>query len=45
MLGEEELRNAVLIVFANKQDLPKAMPVSEITEKLGMHNLRGRTVS
>lgn len=43
MLSEDELRDAVLLVFANKQDLPKAMPVAEITEKLGLHNLRSRT--
>jgi ADP-ribosylation factor protein 1 len=42
MLNEDELRDAVLLVFANKQDLPKAMPAPEITEKLGLHNLRTR---
>ena len=34
MLSEDELRDAVLLVFANKQDLPKAMPAPEITEKV-----------
>ncbi len=42
MLGEQELNDAVLLVFANKQDLPKAMPVPEVTEKLGLHNVRSR---
>ena len=42
MLSEDELRDAVLLVFANKQDLPKAMPAPEITEKLGLHSLRTR---
>ena len=42
MLNEDELRNAVLLVFANKQDLPNAMSASEITDKLGLHNLRQR---
>ncbi len=42
MLGEPELNDAILLVFANKQDLPKAMPVPEVTEKLGLHNLRAR---
>ncbi|KAK6175101.1 ADP-ribosylation factor 5 [Patella vulgata] len=42
MLSEDELREAILIVFANKQDLPNAMPPSEITDKLGLHNLRDR---
>ena len=44
-MKEEELQNAVLLVFANKQDLPNAYNVSEITEKLGLHNFKGRTVS
>ncbi|XP_021367861.1 ADP-ribosylation factor 1 isoform X1 [Mizuhopecten yessoensis] len=42
MLGEDELRDAVLLVFANKQDLPNAMNAPEITEKLGLSNLRNR---
>ena len=42
MLSEEELRSAVLLVLANKQDLPKAMPVAEVTEKLGLHKLAQR---
>ncbi|KAA8531658.1 hypothetical protein F0562_006625 [Nyssa sinensis] len=42
MLNEDELRNASLLVFANKQDLPNAMSVSEITDKLGLHSLRQR---
>ncbi|EXB59525.1 ADP-ribosylation factor 1 [Morus notabilis] len=42
MLNEDELRNATLLVFANKQDLPNAMSVSEITDKLGLHSLRQR---
>ncbi len=43
MLGEEELKDAVLLVFANKQDLPGAMQCPEMTDKLGLHTLRGRT--
>jgi len=35
MLNEDEMRDAVLLVFANKQDLPNAMPAAEVTEKLG----------
>ncbi|KAB2626508.1 ADP-ribosylation factor 2-like [Pyrus ussuriensis x Pyrus communis] len=42
MLNEDELRDATLLVFANKQDLPNAMNVSEITDKLGLHSLRQR---
>nr|XP_011462889.1 PREDICTED: ADP-ribosylation factor-like isoform X2 [Fragaria vesca subsp. vesca] len=42
MLNEDELRDAVLLVFANKQDLPNAMNADEITDKLGLHSLRQR---
>ncbi|MBW0490889.1 hypothetical protein O181_030604 [Austropuccinia psidii MF-1] len=43
MLNEDELRDALLLVFANKQDLPNAMNAAEITDKLGLHSLRSRT--
>ncbi|KAG7274195.1 hypothetical protein CRUP_008571 [Coryphaenoides rupestris] len=43
MLQEEELNDALVLVFANKQDLPNAMPVTELTEKLELHTLRSRT--
>ena len=42
MLAEDELRDAVVLVFANKQDLPHAMNPAEITDKLGLHNMRNR---
>merc|ERR1719313_2464389 len=42
MLNEDEMRDAALLVFANKQDLPNAMPAAEVTEKLGLHNMRNR---
>eukprot|EP01083_Nonionella_stella_P288781 982617_1 len=41
-LAENELRDAVLLVFANKQDLPNAMSVNEVTERLGLYQLRNR---
>ena len=44
-LQEDELRDAVLLIFANKQDLPNAMSASELTEKLGLNELRNRRVS
>ncbi|KAI8643111.1 ADP-ribosylation factor 1 [Parasitella parasitica] len=43
MLNEDELRDAVLLVFANKQDLPNAMNPAEITDKLGLQSLRNRS--
>ena len=42
MLNEDELRDSVLLVFANKQDLPNAMNAAEITDKLGLQNLKQR---
>ena len=42
MLNEPELSEAVLLVFANKQDLPKAMKPADVAEKLGLSGLRTR---
>jgi ADP-ribosylation factor protein 1 len=42
MLAEDELRDAIVLVFANKQDLPHAMSAAEITDQLGLHTLRSR---
>lgn len=42
MLQEDELRDAVLLVFANKQDLPNAMTAAEVTDKLHLHVIKNR---
>merc|ERR1711879_630744 len=42
MLSEDMMRDAILLVFANKQDLPHAMTAAEVTEKLQLHNMRNR---
>lgn len=42
MLSEDELSDAVLLIFANKQDLPNAMTASEITDRLGLHSHKNR---
>jgi len=42
MLNEDELRDAAVLVFANKQDLPNAMSVAELTDKLQLHSIRNR---
>eukprot|EP00917_Polyrhabdina_sp_WS-2016_P013167 GHVP01028986.1.p1 GENE.GHVP01028986.1~~GHVP01028986.1.p1 ORF type:complete len:182 (+),score=16.19 GHVP01028986.1:25-570(+) len=42
MLAEEDLRDAVLLVFGNKQDLPNAMTAAEIIDKLQLHSVRHR---
>mmetsp|Transcript_29226 Transcript_29226/g.47464 ORF Transcript_29226/g.47464 Transcript_29226/m.47464 type:complete len:206 (-) Transcript_29226:204-821(-) len=40
MLAEDELRDAVVLVFANKQDLPHALKVENIIESLGLDKMR-----
>lgn len=41
-MNEDELRDAKLLVWVNKQDLPNAMPVSEIIDIFRLHSLRNR---
>ncbi|KAM6926580.1 ADP-ribosylation factor 4 [Lycodopsis pacificus] len=43
MLTEDELKDAIVLVFANKQDLPNALSVSELTDKLGLQTLRHKS--
>ena len=38
LLGFHELRNAPLLIFANKQDLKSSINPVEMTEKLGLHS-------
>ncbi|KAF7255374.1 hypothetical protein P879_06651 [Paragonimus westermani] len=42
MLSEDELRDVVILVFANKQDLPNAMTSAELTDKLRLREIRNR---
>lgn len=42
MLCDDELKNAVLLVYANKQDLPRAMSVQEVSKRLCLHKLANR---
>ncbi|EYU46851.1 hypothetical protein MIMGU_mgv1a024951mg [Erythranthe guttata] len=42
MLNQDELREAVLLVFANKQDLSNAMNADELTDKLGLNSIKRR---
>jgi len=42
MLTEDELRDAVLLVFANKQDLPGALGADEVARELSLDST-GRT--
>lgn len=43
MLNEDELKDALLLILANKQDLPKAATTSQISEELGLHSMRDRS--
>lgn len=38
----DELRDCIILIFANKQDLPNAMTSSEIVDKMKLNNLRHR---
>lgn len=42
MLSEDELKDCVVLVMANKQDLSGAMSPNEVTEKLGLQQLKGK---
>mmetsp|Transcript_16849 Transcript_16849/g.18785 ORF Transcript_16849/g.18785 Transcript_16849/m.18785 type:complete len:184 (+) Transcript_16849:20-571(+) len=42
MLQCDELKDAVLLILANKQDLPGALTPAEITEGLSLHTLKDR---
>mmetsp|Transcript_29183 Transcript_29183/g.59803 ORF Transcript_29183/g.59803 Transcript_29183/m.59803 type:complete len:205 (-) Transcript_29183:48-662(-) len=39
IVNDDKLRNAAVLVLANKQDLPKAAPVDEIVKALGLLEL------
>jgi len=40
MLTEDELKDAMILIFANKQDLPGAMKPAEIVENLELHKFK-----
>ncbi|KAG2460221.1 ARL1 protein, partial [Polypterus senegalus] len=42
MLEEEELKKAILVVFANKQDMEQAMTPTEVANSLGLPALKDR---
>ncbi|VDN93818.1 unnamed protein product [Brugia pahangi] len=43
MLEEEELKSAVLMVLANKQDIPNSLSLADVHRSLGLDALRTRT--
>ncbi|KXZ47012.1 hypothetical protein GPECTOR_39g506 [Gonium pectorale] len=42
LLDEEELRDSLILVFANKQDLPNALTDAQIAEGLGLYDIKNR---
>ncbi|TWW72127.1 ADP-ribosylation factor 6 [Takifugu flavidus] len=42
IISDREMRDAIILIFANKQDLPDAMKPHEIQEKLGLTRIRDR---
>nr|XP_015207376.1 PREDICTED: ADP-ribosylation factor-like protein 1 [Lepisosteus oculatus] len=42
LLQEEELKKAILVVFANKQDMEQAMTPTEVANSLGLPALKDR---
>lgn len=42
ILDEEELKNALVLVYANKQDLPGALSEAQVAEGLGLHDIKNR---
>ena len=42
MLDEEEMKDAALLVFANKQDIPGSMTAAEVGNKLGLTSMKNR---
>ncbi|KMZ64055.1 ADP-ribosylation factor 3 [Zostera marina] len=42
ILDEDELEDAVVLVYANKQDLPGALDAAAVTEALELHKIKNR---
>ncbi|KAJ8908249.1 hypothetical protein NDN08_008340 [Rhodosorus marinus] len=42
LLNSEELREAAILVFANKQDLKGAVTATEVSEALSLHSIKDR---
>ena len=43
MLAEDELKDCVVLIMANKQDIDGALSPAEVTKELGMSAIKGRT--
>lgn len=42
IINDREMKDVVILIFANKQDTPNAMLPQEVTEKIGLSQLRNR---
>ncbi|KYR00027.1 ADP-ribosylation factor-related protein [Tieghemostelium lacteum] len=42
LMKEEELKNCSLLIFATKQDLPDPIEIPELTDLLGLHEIKDR---
>ena len=42
ILNDESMRDVPVLVYANKMDLPNALSVPQLSERLGLLTLRGR---
>jgi ADP-ribosylation factor 1/2 len=40
LLRDDELCYAVMLVYANRQDLPDAMNAADLTQRRGLHDIR-----
>lgn len=40
LMSEDEMRDAKVLVFANKQDLPNSVSASKLSDKLNLRSLR-----
>uniref|UniRef100_A0A7S3VGK6 Uncharacterized protein n=1 Tax=Dunaliella tertiolecta TaxID=3047 RepID=A0A7S3VGK6_DUNTE len=43
ILDEDELKDSLILVYANKQDLPGALSDAQIAEGLGLYSIKNRT--
>uniref|UniRef100_A0A914SEW0 ADP-ribosylation factor 1-like 2 n=1 Tax=Parascaris equorum TaxID=6256 RepID=A0A914SEW0_PAREQ len=43
-MQQDELRNAIVLIFANKQDLPHAMSAAEVADALHLSSLKTQEV-
>ncbi len=41
LLTDDALHGVPVLVFANKQDLPRALPPATVADKLDMHKMKG----